>query len=84
LLQEPSEKNLVQALTAQEKIVSELLKTNQYTQALQSLAVLAAPIDQFFLDVMVMTDDLPLRTARLTLLTKLRTLFLQIADISLL
>ena len=41
-------------------------------------------MDAFFDKVMVMADDQELRVNRLTLLSKLRELFLQVADISLL
>jgi glycyl-tRNA synthetase beta chain len=39
-------------------------------------------VDRFFDSVMVMTDDVGLRTNRLALLSRLRTLFLGIADLS--
>lgn len=48
------------------------------------LAELREPVDAFFDKVMVMAEDNDLRVNRLTLLAKLRELFLQVADISLL
>lgn len=39
-------------------------------------------IDQFFDEVLVMADDVALRDNRLALLGRLRSLFLQVADIS--
>ena len=39
-------------------------------------------VDQFFIDVFVMVDDQALRTARLTLMKRLETLILRLADIS--
>ncbi|WP_252494570.1 hypothetical protein, partial [Escherichia coli] len=42
------------------------------------------PVDAFFDKVMVMVDDKELRINRLTMLEKLRELFLRVADISLL
>lgn len=42
------------------------------------------PVDAFFDKVMVMVDDKELRLNRLTMLEKLRELFLRVADISLL
>ncbi|HXH54959.1 MAG TPA: hypothetical protein VNK03_04360, partial [Gammaproteobacteria bacterium] len=61
-----------------------LIKQGNYTEALKILAILREPVDQFFTDVMVMTDDLTLRNNRLRLLHRLRVLFLEVADISLL
>lgn len=45
---------------------------------------LREPVDAFFDKVMVMVDDKELRINRLTMLEKLRELFLRVADISLL
>lgn len=52
--------------------------------ALVELAKLREPVDAFFDKVMVMVDDKELRLNRLTMLEKLRELFLRVADISLL
>jgi glycyl-tRNA synthetase beta chain len=84
LLKEPAEKTLWQQLSTKEEEIAPLLKTANYTEALKHLATLREPIDQFFTDVMVMVDDLILRNNRLRLLNRLRILFLEIADISLL
>ena len=46
------------------------------------LAQLYQPLADFFAEVMVMTEDLPLRQARLQLLSRIRELFDQIADFS--
>lgn len=56
----------------------------RYQEALEELANLREPVDEFFDKVMVNAEDKDLRINRLTLLTKLRELFLQVADISLL
>ncbi|HEV2524131.1 MAG TPA: glycine--tRNA ligase subunit beta, partial [Gammaproteobacteria bacterium] len=84
LLKENAEKTLWLQLSEKEKVVFPLIKEGNYTEALKSLATLREPIDQFFTDVMVMVDDLALRNNRLRLLHRLRVLFLEIADISLL
>jgi glycyl-tRNA synthetase beta chain len=84
LLKENAEKALWLQLSAKEQEVAPLLQTGNYTEALKCLATLRKPIDQFFTDVMVMIDDLTLRNNRLRLLHRLRVLFLEIADISLL
>ena len=56
----------------------------RYQDALVELAELREPVDAFFDKVMVMVDDKELRINRLTMLEKLRELFLRVADISLL
>jgi glycyl-tRNA synthetase beta chain len=53
-----------------------------YETSLRSLAALRAPVDRFFDDVLVMTDDARLRGNRLGLLSLLLSLFYRIADIS--
>jgi len=84
LLQEKSEKTLYLALEQKKTELKPLLQAKNYTDALISLSSLKEPIDQFFLEVMVMVDDEKIRQNRLCLLQKLRLLFLDIADISLL
>lgn len=83
-LQEDAEKQLVRCLSSKQLEVEQLLLNHEYESALKSLSTLEVPIDRFFSEVMIMTDDPNLRKARLALLQQLRSLFLQIADISLL
>jgi glycyl-tRNA synthetase beta chain len=59
-----------------------LLEKRAYEAVLARLAGLRPAIDTFFDDVMVMTDDQSVRRNRLALLSDLRALFLDIADIS--
>ena len=84
LLADPAEKTLAETLTSIRTQVQPLLDAGDYQQALQQLAALRTPVDNFFDQVMVMTDDQALRNNRLALLFGLRELFLQVADISLL
>lgn len=79
---EPAEKNLVDALNAQQSILHPLLEKKQYTEALKNLATLRQPIDVFFDNIMVNTEDAVLRQNRLSILNALRQLFLKIADLS--
>lgn len=81
-LVEPAEITLLASAKQAETDVTPLLAASDYQTALNRLACLHADVDRFFDDVMVMCDDLDLRANRLALLTKLSTLFLQIADIS--
>lgn len=82
LLQEDAEKALAQALDAKAREVDPLFRERGYTQALSQLAQLQQPVDDFFDQVMVMTDDDALRANRLALLQQLGDLFLAVADIS--
>ena len=56
--------------------------TGDYTESLQALAALRAPVDAFFDDVMVNAEDPALRANRLGLLAKLHLAMNQVADIS--
>ncbi|MDC1352323.1 glycine--tRNA ligase subunit beta [Oceanospirillaceae bacterium] len=55
-----------------------------YHEALQVMAQLAKPLEQFFADIMVMTEDEGLKNNRLALLAELQIELGRVADISLL
>jgi len=82
LLQEQTEKDLYDSITKLDDKVQTLIDAEKYQGALTELSTLHAPVDQFFDDVMVMTDDEKLKNNRVALLNKLHSLFMQIADIS--
>lgn len=82
LLQEDAEQKLAAAISAKEAVVAPLFAAREYTKALAALADLQPIVDAFFDSVMVMCDDQALQQNRLALLSKLRGLFLEIADIS--
>ena len=82
LLVEPSEKILAEQITELKPKIEPLLSQGLYSEALQQLASLREPVDQFFDDVMVMCDDDNLRQNRLALLSSLSALFLNVADLS--
>ncbi|WP_323813441.1 glycine--tRNA ligase subunit beta [Cellvibrio sp. NN19] len=82
LLQEDAEKNLAAAVNAKEALVAPLFASREYTKALAALADLQPTVDAFFDSVMVMCEDQALQQNRLALLSKLRGLFLEVADIS--
>ena len=84
LLQEDAEKALAESVEVMAEALEPAFATGNYQDALSKLADLREPVDAFFDNVMVMADDEALKKNRLTLLNKLRNLFLQIADISLL
>lgn len=82
LLKETAEKQLANNLDDLEALIAPLLTKRDYNGILEKLAELKDPVDQFFEDVMVMTDDMALRQNRLALLDKLQKLFMNVADIS--
>jgi glycyl-tRNA synthetase beta chain len=82
LLVDDAEKHLRAALRQAEETVRPLLESREYTEALRELAGLRESVDQFFDDVMVMVDDESLKNNRLALLSELRALFLDVADLS--
>ncbi|OCH05558.1 glycine--tRNA ligase subunit beta [Aliivibrio fischeri] len=84
LLQEDAEKALAEKVEILAEALEPVFAVGNYQEALSRLAELREPVDAFFDNVMVMADDEALKTNRLTLLNKLRNLFLDIADISLL
>lgn len=84
LLVEVQEKVLLACLENLSLTCQKHLAHDEYTEALSCLADLREPVDAFFDDVMVNVEDASLRDNRLNLLKRLRDLFLEVADISLL
>ncbi|MDH5305516.1 MAG: DALR anticodon-binding domain-containing protein, partial [Gammaproteobacteria bacterium] len=82
LLKESAELALWDDLRAARESQPPLLERREYTAALAELAKLRGSVDNFFDTVMVMADDKATRTNRLALLSELRALFLNVADIS--
>ncbi len=82
LLAEPAERALVSALQAGESNIRAAASRGDYRDAFTGIAALQAPVAKFFDDVLVMADDERLRAARLGLVSALRGLILDIADIS--
>ncbi|NVJ60134.1 MAG: glycine--tRNA ligase subunit beta [Gammaproteobacteria bacterium] len=84
LFESDSEKTLNEMLVKLQQQVKELTEKRQYAEALKTLSQLRRPVDKFFDEVMVNADDARIKANRLKLLSMLRSLFLTIADISLL
>ena len=82
LLSLDAEKHLAAQLTEVGEAVAPMFANRDYKRALSALACLREPVDTFFDEVMVMTDDEDVKKNRLRLLQNLRALFLQVADIS--
>ena len=83
-LKEPEEIKLAMQVVVLRDKLEPYFAEGRYQDALVELAELREPVDAFFDKVMVMVDDKELRLNRLTMLEKLRELFLRVADISLL
>ena len=84
IFEEAVEKELAHALELKNGEIIRLSQAGQYAEVLLQLASLRKPVDDFFDKVMVMTEDRPRRENRILLLTRLRNMFLQVADIALL
>ena len=82
LLEAPAERRLSAALVSLEGPVREGLDRREYTAVLCALAGLREPVDAFFDEVLVLCEDRRLRANRLTLLCRVQSLFLEIADLS--
>ena len=76
-----AELELVKACNEGERAVSEALEAGDYEGATAALAQLRAPIDRFFVDVLVMDEDNDVRDNRLRLLNRFAKVFEGVADI---
>ncbi|MGB0987619.1 MAG: glycine--tRNA ligase subunit beta [Pseudoalteromonas spongiae] len=84
LLAEDAEKQLAEKIAHYQVELAPAFAAHDYQTILASLADLREVVDTFFDNVMVMADDEAVKLNRLTMLSQLRSLFLQVADISLL
>ncbi|HEY1393830.1 MAG TPA: glycine--tRNA ligase subunit beta, partial [Methylibium sp.] len=82
LLKEPAEIALNDALKSVATKAENAWVTGNYTENLQVLAALKAPVDSFFDDVMVNAEDPALRANRLGLLATLHAAMNRVADLS--
>ena len=82
LLVDAAEQQLADKITQLSTVIAPLLEQRDYAGVLKQLALLRESVDQFFDDVMVMIEDDAIRANRLALLHSLRSLFLNVADIS--
>jgi glycyl-tRNA synthetase beta chain len=79
---EPEEQNLLMVAQQSKKDIQSYLQSQDYQAVLVRLAQTEPAVNAFFDKVMVMCDDLGLRTQRFKLLYLLNWQFLQVADIS--
>jgi glycyl-tRNA synthetase beta chain len=81
-LVEPAELKLLRQLESRMNAINGSIANERFGDAMRELAALKPAVEQFFADVLVMTEDRHLREARLALLAYLRRTILDIADIS--
>ncbi|KQM77842.1 glycine--tRNA ligase subunit beta [Sphingomonas sp. Leaf22] len=79
---EPAEAALIAALDAAEPQAEKAVEAEDFAGAMAALASLRAPIDAFFTDVTVNDADPHKRTARLSLLARVRDAVHRVADFS--
>ena len=84
LLSDIAELELANVVFAKKEEIAPALAEGRYALVMESLAALKEPIDLFFDQVLVNAEDEAVRLNRYALLRQLRSLFLQVADISLL
>jgi glycyl-tRNA synthetase beta chain len=82
LFKQDQEVKLYNAIREQQEIVQPLFAKGEYSAALSALAILREGVDSFFDNVMVMDENEALKNNRLALLSQLRNLFLEVADLS--
>ena len=82
LLLEEAEKNLHGVYLDVAATVTPLIAEKNYDRALQKILDMKEPVDNFFDTVMVMSEDEKIKENRLSLLTAIAHLFLQIGDFS--
>lgn len=84
LLVEDAEFKLKERVGVLQSKITPLIQIQDYRNVLEALSELRVDVDRFFDEVMVMVEDSSLRCNRFALLRNIETLFLQIADLSLL
>ncbi|MBT8334553.1 MAG: glycine--tRNA ligase subunit beta [Deltaproteobacteria bacterium] len=82
LFSEAAEEDLWSLFSEIKVVVEDRLENNDYRVSLRSMLALKDPVDRFFDDVMVMTDDERVRDNRLNILTSIGNLILAVGDIS--
>ena len=82
LLQDGAERRLYEIFVRVQEESRPFLQAKEYGKALDVILGMKEPVDDFFDEVMVMTDDAALQKNRLNLLTAISGLFLQVGDFS--
>jgi glycyl-tRNA synthetase beta chain len=82
LLKRPEEKALAKAVDQVEKAAAAAVANEDFEAAMAAMALLRAPVDEFFDSVTVNTQEPGLRENRLRLLNRIRATTLTVADFS--
>jgi glycyl-tRNA synthetase beta chain len=82
VLREPAEVALLDDLERRQPAIDTAVTRGDFRAAYTDAAAFEPAVARFFTEVFVMTDDLPLREARLQLMKRLERLILQLGDIS--
>ncbi|MBS9778303.1 MAG: glycine--tRNA ligase subunit beta [Gammaproteobacteria bacterium] len=82
LFTEKHEQTVFNAGQEAKKSVVDSVAEGDYQKALDALATLRQPLDDFFEHVMVMAEDEAVKNNRLALLAEIRGLFVLVADVS--
>ena len=77
---QPAEQALLAAIQASDQQVGAALAQDDFAAALDSLAALRAPIDDFFASTLIMDEDQAVREMRLKLLNAFVAVFANVAD----
>lgn len=84
LLEQEQEKNLLGAIESIKRRFHQEVEKQDYSAAFKHISSLAEPVDNFFNNVMVNSDDEAVRLNRLALLKQLNSMFMAVADIAIL
>ncbi len=82
LLQDGAERALYETFVRVHAEADPLLQARDYARTLEIILKMKEPVDLFFDEVMVMTEDEALKKNRLNLLTAISELFLRVGDFS--
>jgi glycyl-tRNA synthetase beta chain len=82
LFENNSEKDLWDAFISSKGNADQEIAMENYFEALNTIASLAEPIDNFFNEVMVMAEDENVKINRLSMLREISYLFIKLADFS--
>ncbi|MFN4154680.1 MAG: glycine--tRNA ligase subunit beta [Paracoccaceae bacterium] len=77
-----AERALFTALDQAEALIAPAMKSEDFAAAMQAMAALRAPIDAFFTETQINTENQILRRNRLNLLHRIRTICLSVADLT--
>ncbi|MFQ1699818.1 glycine--tRNA ligase subunit beta [Loktanella agnita] len=80
--EEPAEKALFAALDAADAKIAPAMAAEDFSTAMAAMAALRGPIDAFFTDVQVNDDRQVVRRNRLNLLSRIRKICLDVADLT--